>query len=471
MAMTSFANLPPEIILHFMECLPDVATLRTVVLLNRRFYNIFHAHKKESTLLSVLKNELGDDLLVHAIATHQVEKKGVILPAFKKLSMDHIDIEVANLRQIRDQAVILQSSPRHSPIRITIRDANRISQLWNKISQLSEAFAEDCLHGLSLSFYPMQNAIRYCPVSITEMRRIRHSMYMFHIMSIFCKDLFLDVLVNVHFTQHNRINGPRVAACVNKITRLQRSLVNGFMAPWEMYQVISLQAWLRRQMHDLENERFLSERLTPYILSQGIDCMHHAICIIGENRGFHGLVGASENHLVGQWQPQDKELRVFIHKLNKEASRHPAHTFGMILSRGHRDNSTQKLPKSFDTYTPFWNQRDEESYQTWCHLETPRQTMLGFNLLAVTPSGTWESSEGMLDIWSAALWDPARWTDIYRSMYCGMRPNPWYWVTAHWDSFIVGCRSALDPRMMNGVKGEARKMGFLDMVMTMLGLQ
>lgn len=248
MTTTAFADLSPEIILHVMECLPDVATLKSVVLSNRRFYDIFKTHTGGAVLLSVLNNELGEDVFVHAVVAHQVEKMEVVLPPFDELSMDHIDVEVANLRKMRDQAVILQqSSPRHSSIQITVQDAERISLLGKRISQLSAAFVEDCSCGQSLRFYPLQDSIRRRPVSDAELSRVRHSMYMYHILCVFCSNLFLDIRVN----QRNETDQRRVAACVRKITRLQSSLVTRFMAPWELYQVISLQAWFRRAMHDL----------------------------------------------------------------------------------------------------------------------------------------------------------------------------------------------------------------------------
>ncbi|KAL7910124.1 hypothetical protein GGI35DRAFT_355667 [Trichoderma velutinum] len=451
MAILGIGNLPPEIILHIMECLPDVAMLNNFVLSNKSFYSIFNNHPTD-IVLSVLKNELGEDLLVHAIVTHQVEKTGTTLPCFVRLSMDQIDSEVANLRGIRDQAVILQhSSPRNSSILINLRDADRISSLWTKISQLSEAFVRDCYHGLENVFYPLQESIQQRPVSVSELRRVRQSMYMFHILSIFCEDLFLDIQVD----GRNQIVQHRVNACVDKISKLQRSLVSGFMAPWELYQVISLQAWFRRQLHELEDDNHLNERLMPYVLSQGIECMHQGIRIDGGAR-------------FGAASQDDGGFRFFINKLKMRARLRPAHGFGMILSRGLHNNWTRRTPMEFDQYSSFWDRRDKGAYIVWGSLETPVHR-LGFDMSTPGSYGLLAETEGILDAWSAAFWDPIRWPDIRRSIDGDLQLYPWYFMTLPWDSFRGGWESALDPRMRNGVMPETRSRPFMTWCTTMAG--
>ncbi|PKK45379.1 hypothetical protein CI102_10557, partial [Trichoderma harzianum] len=270
MATLSIGDLPSELILSIMEHLPNIATLNDFILSNRSFYNIFNNHPA-GIILSVLKNELGEDLFIHAIVAHQVEKLGVKLPCFTDLSMDQIDSEVANFRGIRDQAFILQhSGPGYSSIPISLQDAHRISYLWNKISQLSAAFVKDCILGLGRLFRPLWDSVKRRPVSVDEMRRIRQSMYMFHILSIFCKDLFLDVQVS----QNNQIIQHKVDACVDKISKLQRSLVDGLTAPWELCQVITLQAWFRRQLRELGKSLTLPIDIYTYI--------YHHLCVLME---------------------------------------------------------------------------------------------------------------------------------------------------------------------------------------------
>ncbi|KAL6813287.1 hypothetical protein GGI42DRAFT_314096 [Trichoderma sp. SZMC 28013] len=452
MAISGVGDLPPEIILSLMERLPDVAMLNNFILSNRSIYNIFISHPTD-ILLSVLKNELGEDLLVHAIVAHQVEKMGVTLPCFTSLSMDQIDSEVANLRGIRDQAFILQhSSPRHSSIQINLRDAGRISSLWTKISQLSDAFVKDCTRGLGRVFYPLQESIKERPMSVSEMRRLRQSMYMFHILSIFCQDLFLDVQLG----RDSQIIQHKVSACVDKISKLQRTLVDGFMAPWELYQVVSLQAWFRRQLRELERDCHLNERLMPYLLSRGIECMHQGICLDKEAR-------------FGAASELDGGFYFFIKKMKEKARRYPAHGFGMILSRGLRDNWTRKTPMEFEMYSSFWGRRDKGAYnilRTCLETSTHR---LGFDLSAPGSFDLLAETEGILDVWSAAFWDPIRWPDIRRTMDGDMQPYPWHFVALPWDSWRVGWESALDPRMRDGVIPRTRSRPFSAWFMMMAG--
>ncbi|KAL5087391.1 hypothetical protein Trisim1_007952 [Trichoderma cf. simile WF8] len=433
MAILSIGDLPSEMILSIMEHLPNMATLNDFILSNRSFYNIFNNHPA-GIIISVLKNELGEDLFVHAIVAHYVEKMSVKLPCFTELSMDQIDTEAANLRGIRDQAYILQhSGPGYSSIQINLRDAHRISYLWNKISELSTAFLKDCILGLGRLFRPLLASVKRRPVSVDEMRRIRQSMYMFHILSVFCKDLFLDIEVS----PNNQIIQHKVDACVDKISKLQRSLVDGFMAPWELCQVVTLQGWFRRQLRELEYDGLLNERLMPYVLSQGIECMHEGICIDTQARYGFG------SQLEGGYH-------FFLNKMKEKARQYPAHGFGMILSRGLRDNWTRKTGMPFDQYSSFASYGDEGAYTAWSRLETPKNRPD----MDMSDPESWDllvNAESMLDVWSAGFWDTDRWPDISHSLDDDLQPDPWRHVMLHWDSFQVGWESALDPKMKEGV--------------------
>lgn len=463
MAILSIGDLPSEMILSIMEHLPNMATLNDFILSNRSFYNIFNNHPT-GVIVSVLKNELGEDLFVHAIVAHYVEKMSVKLPCFTELSMDQIDTEVANLRGIRDQAYILQhSGPGYSSIQINLRDAHRISYLWNKISQLSTAFSKDCILGLGRLFRPLLASVKRRPVSVDEMRRIRQSMYMFHILSVFCKDLFLDIEVS----PNNQIIQHKVDACVDKISKFQRSLVDGFMAPWELCHVVTLQGWFRRQLRELgkslillidictyisqslcchgtiwlilsaEYNGLLNERLMPYVLSQGIECMHEGICI--DTLARYGINSHSEGGYY-----------TFINKMKEQARQYPAHGFGMILSRGLRDNWTRKTGMPFDQYSSFGSYGDEGAYTAWSRLETP----INRPDMDMSDPESWDllfKAESMLDVWSAGFWDTDRWPDISHSLDDDLQPDPWRRVMLHWDSFQVGWESALDPKMKEGV--------------------
>ncbi|RFU75843.1 hypothetical protein TARUN_6415 [Trichoderma arundinaceum] len=433
-ATRTLAHLSPEIILHFMECLPDIATLKSVIRLNKRFYEIFNTHRKGAVLLSVLSNELGEDLSLHAIVVHQVEKLGLALPAFDEVSLDGIDAAVDNLRKVRDQVVGLQgSSVRHWSFEISIQDADRMSILAKKISQLSIAFEKDCRTGMSLEFYPLQDSVRYRPITKAEMTRIKQSMYMFQIFCLFCKNSYLDIKLD---DDHLQVDRQTLAACVHKISHLQNRLASQFLAPWELYQVISLQAWFRRASRDLgltfftENEWYLSERITPFILAQGIDTMHMGICTLDDKKR-HGAYDATT-----------------ILKL--KASTHAAHGLGMILSRGDRDGWARTAPGTFEDYKPFLPQKDDEGYRQWRFISTRAATPgpLGAAAPAYDMMGV---TEGMLDTWSAALWDSRRWFEMRRTIDERMHPDPWNRITWHWDAFHVGWRSALDFDMLDGV--------------------
>lgn len=256
MTRTTFNDLCPEIVLSIMEKLPDVQSLKSLVLVNKKTHSIFTNHKKGVVLHSVLENELGEDLFVHALVTCHVEKVPIMLPAFPQLTVTSIRDQVGQLRKIRDDAAALQKAipiplptfhPRDTAMRITLRDADRMSRLWSKISELTDVFVEDCRLGVSLEFYPMQDSMMRRSVSVTERKRVGHAMYLFHILSIFCKKLYLDV----ERTPQGEIDADRLNDSLEKLKYLQLTIVLRFMAPWEMYELVSLQAWVRRALHDL----------------------------------------------------------------------------------------------------------------------------------------------------------------------------------------------------------------------------
>ncbi|KAL6854246.1 hypothetical protein J3F83DRAFT_764543 [Trichoderma novae-zelandiae] len=451
MAPTTFNDLFPEIVLSIMEKLPDVESLRSMVRVNKRIHSIFNTHRKGVVVHSVLENELGEDLFVHALVTCHVEKVPVVLPGFSELTADGIRAQVSRLRKVRDEAAALQetlpspsSHPRDTSIRITLRDADRMSHLWKKISELTEVFVEDCSLGESVHFYPMQDSLRRRPVTVAEKRRVGHALYLFHIMSVFCKKLYLDV----ERTPQGDINSDRLNDSLEKIKFLQVMLVLRFMAPWELYQLISLQAWVRRALHDLEDDCYVSERVMPYVLVQGLDRLHRCLC---------GSAG------------DDKVLRASVLELKREASTRKAHGFGMILSRGERGSWARK-PREFEKYRPFWGSRETAGYRSWRQLESPRWLNMHVDPTAPVAYEILGITQGMLDIWSAALWDPARWYEMRRSMRENMYPDPWGRIMCHWDSYMVGWRSALEPGMLPGVKSEARLRVFLRWVRGVLRL-
>lgn len=269
MAKTTFNSLYPEIILSIMEKLPDVESLKSLVLVNKRIHNIFTTHKKGVVLHSVLKNELGEDLFVHALVTCHVEKVPIMLPAFPELTVGTIRAQVNHLRKVRDEAEELQEAlpsesfhPRDTALRITLRDAGRMSHLWKKISEMTDAFLNDCRLGESLSFYPMQDSFRDRPVTVAEKKRVGHALYLFHILSGFCKKLYLDV----ERTPQGEIDAARLSDSLEKLKFLQLTLVLRFMAPWELYELVSLQAWVRRALYDL-GELLIVSPLGKYVNS------------------------------------------------------------------------------------------------------------------------------------------------------------------------------------------------------------
>ncbi|KAL7816351.1 hypothetical protein V8C44DRAFT_285146 [Trichoderma aethiopicum] len=443
---TTFNDLCPEIVLSIMEKLPDVQSLKSLVLVNKKTHDIFTNHKKGVVLHSVLENELGEDLFVHALVTCHVEKVPIMLPAFPQLTVTSIRDQVGELRKIRDDAAALQKAipiplptfhPRDTAMHITLRDADRMSRLWSKISELTDVLVEDCRLGLSLEFYPMQDSMMRRSVSLTERKRVGHAMYLFHILSIFCKKLYLDV----ERTPQGEIDADRLNDSLEKLKYLQLTIVLRFMAPWEMYELVSLQAWVRRALHDLEDDCYMSERLMPYLLVQGLDRLHGCIC------------GSAGN---------DEALRASVLALKKEASKHKAHGFGMILSRGER-SSWARRPREYEKYRPFWGHgsRDRGGYRSWRNLESPRWNHAVLDPSVPVALELLGIAQGMLDVWSAALWDPARWSDIRRTLRDSMVPDPWGLIACHWDSYMVGWRSALEPGLLFGLKREARLRVFL----------
>jgi len=64
---------------------------------------------------------------------------------------------------------------------------------------------------------------------------------MFDIISSFCKE---KVFMSPGDTAY-------VSKCYEKVSALQKALVERLMAPWELYQVMHMQAYFRRALYGL----------------------------------------------------------------------------------------------------------------------------------------------------------------------------------------------------------------------------
>ncbi|KAH7161339.1 hypothetical protein EDB81DRAFT_924734 [Dactylonectria macrodidyma] len=344
-------GLAPEILLTVLEFCPDVASLKNVAHAHPTLYNLFHAYQNHLAT-QVLRNELSDEVYTHARVSFLAGQ--LILKRFGSLSSNDIDEGVRNIINLKSNASFRN---------ISMASAISISRLHRKVVELADVCVRDCPETLEQSFTPFQNSLTTRRPSRSERIRIQQAIYVFEILRNLCKELYVKSdMPPTYYADTYLLLG-----------EVHLALMEYSLAPWEMYQVIAVQAFFRRALFGLDRDEYRNERVIPGFLSYGIRFLHKAI----------------------------------------------------FLSRGAQNNWTRKRLKPLDEYKPFWA-GDEFGIQMWKKIESEQLTLYNYN---VQSDGMFDQDlvqlEGRLDLWSAALWDVDRWDDIVPTI---RHPEPKLWA-------------------------------------------
>ncbi|PHH81895.1 hypothetical protein CDD83_3450 [Cordyceps sp. RAO-2017] len=252
----------------------------------------------------------------------------------------------------------------------------------------------------------MWASVRDRPPTGAERARVERALYLFQLLVCFCQ--------HMAFRREEAVDRAYIAACHDKVAALQRCLVTRLMAPWEMYQVIAIQAYFRRAIHGFEHPPWYSERVMPGILSAGLDLMHATLC--QADGGAAALTAAQE----------------------RAAQERPFRPLCIIASRGFHQTWTRTRPGPATAYRPFGTEADAAAYASWRTLEETQLRLVGTHQAwADLLEDRLAEMEGRLDLWSAALWDPGRWADMFGTVRL---PNPDVWrdLRLHWNPMSAG---------------------------------
>ncbi|KND89878.1 hypothetical protein TOPH_05552 [Tolypocladium ophioglossoides CBS 100239] len=363
----SFGYIPAELNLQTLETLPSMSSLKNAVTASGQLHRCFSTYST-SVSSRVLRNEIPKHSWTHAV--------------------------VANIRHLRDTA---------SQARVTPKDALAISRFHKKVTELRDLFVADCANAKQQQLHPLWDSIRYRPTVQSELIRIERALYLFQILACFCRNMTFGKLGDVEYIDQSR----------EKVASLQKCIVERLMSPWEMYQVIGIQAYFRRAIHGFERDSTVSERIMPSLLVGGIDLMHEALCIAG-----HAKVAD------------------FIAPHEEQALNRPFNAMGVIASRGTYKTWTRDGTKGIGAYAPFCPDNDKPGYASWARLEKHQLRLVGTHQTNLDLfQDRIAALEGRLDLWGAALWDESRWVEIESTL---RQPEPAFWVDSdikhHWDS-------------------------------------
>ncbi|GJN69274.1 hypothetical protein PLICBS_003322 [Purpureocillium lilacinum] len=400
-------SLPVELNLLILESLPDVKSLASVAYAVPSLYRTLLADDL-SISTRILHRELPDYLWTHATVAHLARQRASTGGDFDSLeTSSDIDALVDSFRGLRDNA---------PAYRATHAEAIAILRTYDKVVALRDLFALDCPYVGNQELIPLRDSLRRHPLEPSELERIERAIYMFDIISSFCKE---KVFMSPGDAAY-------VSKCYEKVSALQKALVERLMAPWELYQVMHMQAYFRRALYGLGRDEHLSERVVPGMLVGGIDFVHHALCVVGKE-GLHELIVPLEKKLL----------------------REPQSIFGVVVSRGIHQTWTRMNAKTFDHYRPFCHDGDRLGYQSWKNLENlyQRFTMDNDpNILDLFHNWV-AAKEGRIDLLAASMWNDDRWDDIELAVH-PPRADWWKGVKHHWNSMAVGFQVLADPGIL-----------------------
>ncbi|KAI5467789.1 hypothetical protein BGZ63DRAFT_431345 [Mariannaea sp. PMI_226] len=396
--VAKLTDLPSELLLCILEFSPDMSSLINASLSHPKFYSLFKAHEK-ILANGVLKIEIPEDVYIHARTAFSAPT--LFMPNID--TIDHATITncVENVAKLRDSGMFSE---------FLIPEALSLSKAHRKVVELTDTFFRECPRWRQQCFSPLQKSLVFQKESRKERTRVQQAIYMFEILRCLCGSMY--VAKDMDEAYYMRY--------ISNITFLQTCLVSHAFAPWEMHQVIAIQAFFRRQLQRFDREGHYTERAIAALLAKGIGFLHAAICDVAYG---------------------DRDSLLDIHE--QEARCKPLCAFGMVLSRGDGQTWTRKVPRSLDTYNPFGGTASTHGIPTWKRIELKMAI-----LIAAKPSWAdtlnWErdSFEGRLDLWSASLWDEVRWeNDIEPTLREGRVEASWG-KDQHQNPFRLGLHLA-----------------------------
>lgn len=222
--MSGCLQLPTELLCICLKLLPDTNSLRNAILAHSSFYGAFAANKKGITA-SVLRNEIPTEIYDHALANFIVNSRSYSSPIFESIrNLNKVSTCVEQLRHECDMA---------SKRDVSLGEALLISQTNENVTQLCGLILGNGAHREKHSLFPLWNAIHFPKPSHSERTRVYQAIYLFNILSTFCRSFDITV-------ESDRRN-------IEEFRRhLQQCIVERLMAPWEFYHVIGIRAYLRR---------------------------------------------------------------------------------------------------------------------------------------------------------------------------------------------------------------------------------
>ncbi|KAJ6446813.1 phosphoribosylaminoimidazole-succinocarboxamide synthase [Purpureocillium lavendulum] len=400
-------NLPVELNLLILDYLSDIESLANVANAVPSLYRTLLA---DDAFIStrILRRELPDYLWTHATVAHLARRRASVVGDFDSLATDSdIHALVDGFRNLRDDAPLY---------RATHAEAAAILRTYDKVVALRDLFVRDCPCTKSQELTPLRDSLQRQAPEPSELERIERAIYMFDIVSSLCRKMV--------FTEPG--NAAYVSKCYDRVSALQKALVERLMAPWELYQVMHVQGYFRRALYGLDRSEYLSERIVPSILARGIDFVHEALCVVGKAR-----------------------LDEFIAPLEVKLLREPQNVFGVVVSRGIHQTWTRMNAKTFDNYRPFCHDGDRLGYQSWKNLENQYQRFTmdnDPNILDLFHNWV-ATKEGRVDLWAASLWNDGRWDDIELAIH-PPRAEWWRGIKHHWNSMAVGFQVLADPGLL-----------------------
>lgn len=232
----SLGGLPAELKIAILQRLPDLCSLASATAAVPSLYQTVLAHDA-CISTQLLRKELPKHLWTHATVAHLVRQRVASFGDLDGLQTDaHIHRLVQGVRRLRDEA---------DRYRASRADALAMLSTYQKVTALRDLFVNDCAYAKGAKgprgqkLAPLCESLRSVPPAPTELARIERALYMYEIVACLCRHMV--------FTQPG--NGEYSSTCFEKVSALQRALTERLMAPWEMYQVMHIQAYFRRVLH------------------------------------------------------------------------------------------------------------------------------------------------------------------------------------------------------------------------------
>ena len=224
-----FSSLLFELKLDILDYIPDLHSLKSLVHADPAWYYTFRSDNSR-ILTQVLINELPAFLYTHAVVAHQGDQGSFVMPNLDNIDINDIADYVAKIPRARDAA---------ARIRLTPASALSIAKTHRKVQDLANHFMLKCAYAREQVFPALLDSLQRSRPSQSEMQRTCQAIYLFHILGSLAKILTIKKSDTHGFYSDYYF----------KILEMQSSLTRLALAPWEMYQVIGVQAFFRRALH------------------------------------------------------------------------------------------------------------------------------------------------------------------------------------------------------------------------------